>query len=192
MTSPGRATVRGAVAASWALNILGLLIGVWALFEYGAFPWSAVVCVGAAGLAFGLALAFPSSFGLFSDKRRGSRGLATLLLAPLLGLITAQAFGVKLLHLSSDLVPAIAGALVGAMGAGLWWLRFRGNWRAWPLMALLGLLTGCAVFEEVDVQMDRAAPQLFKVPVTDQYVSHGRRSTSYFVALPAWGPNSEP
>ena len=194
MTSPGGATIGrgGAVAASWALNILGVLIGVFALFDYGPFPTSVVVCLAAAALAVGLALAFPDWFGLFSDKRRGARGLATLLLAPLLGLIAAAAFGVQLLHLSADLVPALVGAAAGAAGAWLWWLRFRGNWRAWFLMSLLGLLVACAVFEELDTRLDLAPPQLFKVPVTDQYVNHGRRNTSYFVNLPAWGPKSEP
>jgi hypothetical protein len=198
MTSPGGAKAgevkarNGAVVAAWALNILGVLIAVWSIFEYGPFPWSVVLCPGAMALAVGLSLALPNWFGMFSDKRPGAQGLATLLLAPPLGLITAAAFGVKLLHLSSDLIPAIVGVLAGGAGAGLWWWRFRGNWRSWPLMSLLGLLTACAVFEEVDTRMDRAAPQLFKVPVTDQHVTHGRRSTSYFIDLPAWGPRQEP
>jgi hypothetical protein len=194
VTSAGAAPAAngGAVAASWVLNTLGVLIGLWALFDYGPFPTSTVICIAAAALAVGLALALPDSFGLFSDKRRGARSLATLLLAPLLGLIAAAAFGVQLLHLSADLIPSVIGAVAGAAGAGLWWLRFRGNWRAWPLVSLLGLLAACAAFEEVDTRMDHAPPQQFKVPVTDQYVNHGRRNTSYFVNLPAWGPKSEP
>ena len=194
MTSTGAApkAKAGVVAAAWALNVLGVLIGVWAVFDYGPFPTSTVVCLAAAALAVGLAMAFPDAFGLFSDKRLGARSLATLLLAPLLGLIAAAAFGVQLLHLSADLIPALIGAVAGAAGAGLRWLRFRGNWRAWFLMSLLGLLVACAAFEEIDTRMDHAPPQQFEVAATDKYVNHGRRNTSYFVNLPAWGPRNEP
>jgi hypothetical protein len=183
---------RGVQAVSWVLNGLGLLIGVWAVFEYGPFPWSAVVCPAAAVAAIAIAMAFPDAFGLFGDKRPGARSLAMMLLAPLIGLIVIAAFGVKLLHLSSDLVPAIVGAVAGALLAGLWWLRFHNNWRAWWLMSALGLLVGCAEFEELDARADHTPPQLFKVPVTAQWVSHGRRNTSYYIDLPPWGPQHEP
>ena len=179
---------RSIAAAAWALNLLGVAIGVWSFFEFDPIPTSLVACVVAPLAAVGLAAAMPGSFALVEGK--GARSLAGLFIAPLAGLIARAAFTVQLVHLSSDLVPAVLGALAGGAGFALWWLRFRGNWRLWPLMVLLGVVATCALFEEVDTRLDHGAPQHFRVPVAGGFVTR-RRTTSYYVTLPAWGPQRE-
>lgn len=181
-------------AAAWALNILGVVVGAWALLEFDPFPTSVIGALAASLAAVGLAAAFPASFALFDGKDRAA-GLPALFLVPLVGLVTKAAFTVQLLHLSADLVPAIVGALLGVAGFALWWLRFRGNRRLWPLMLILGAVVACAVYEELDTRLDRAPPRPFKVPVAGEYqttsLTKGRH-TSYYVTLPAWGPQHEP
>jgi hypothetical protein len=193
VTATGGLTGQGrrVTAAAWGLNILGVAHGVWAPFEFDPIPTSLIACVAASGLAVAFALALPGWFALFDGKARGARSLGALFLAPLIGLIVRAAFTVQLLRLSSDLVPAVVGAVAGGAGAGLWWLRFGGNWRVWPLMGLLGLLVACALFEEIDQRLDHAAPQRFKVPVTDEFITR-HKTTSYYITLPAWGPKHEP
>ncbi len=180
----------GVAAAAWALNILGVVVGAWAFLEFDPFPTSAIGAPVASLTAVGLAAVFPASFALF-DAKGGAAGLPALFLAPLAGLVMKAAFTVQLLHLSSDLVPAIVGAVVGLAGFALWQLRFRGNRRLWPLMLILGVVVACAVYEELDTRLDHAPPRPFKVPVTGEYKTT-RRATSYYVTLPAWGPQQEP
>ncbi|HVN01404.1 MAG TPA: hypothetical protein VMT68_14435 [Caulobacteraceae bacterium] len=182
---------RGLAAAAWGLNVLGALIGGWAFVEFDPIPTSLVACVVAPFVAVGLAAAWPGAFTLFGGGPGGGRGLAGLFLLPFVGLIFRAAFTVELLHLSADLVPAVLGAAAGAAGAALWIRRFHRGRRAWPLPALLGALVACAVFEEVDTRFDHSPPQHFRVPVTGAYATR-RRTTSYYVSLPAWGPRQEP
>ncbi len=170
---------------------LGLFVTLWR--DYPHPQWqgalAAVLMLTIPLVVLGLVLASPASFEA-GRVRRGPNGLVVLPFAALL-------FS-NLYHAQIDPVwPALPAALAAVVVAPLAWGVTRAPGVTSPL-TMLTVVTLCAAVygygatSVVDIQLDFSAGQVLPVQVLDKHISSGRRSSSYHLSLPAWGPRMGP
>ncbi|HTX41062.1 MAG TPA: hypothetical protein VMD25_04485 [Acidobacteriaceae bacterium] len=173
--------------AACAVVAMAAIASLWGPPEFAAAA-TAVLALGPMTAAY-LLFRSPLLYGLMKPKRDPRTELSFLLLVSVVGLVAGDG-RVNLVSLA-PLGPAIAGVAIvfcAAFLPAVWKSAQRGG--ALIAMILFGLFYSYGLAAAINRVADRSTPEMFRVEVLAQHVTHGSRSTSYHLTLEPWGPYS--
>jgi hypothetical protein len=180
----------------YGLSIVGGALGLFvALWRDGGHPvWqgglAAIAILIIPLIVLAMVLASPASFESGGGARRGVNGLIAL---PFVALLFSNLY-----HAQMDpWQPALPAALAAVVVLPLAWNIRNAPGLSSPL-GMLTVVTVCAALygygatSVIDIQLDFSPGAVTPVQILDKHETHGRRSHSYYLSLPAWGPRTGP
>jgi hypothetical protein len=179
----------------YGLSIIGGALGLFvALWHDRPHPlWlgalAAVLILTIPLVVLGLVLASPASF----EVGRTRRGLNPLVALPFVALLFSNLYHAQI----DPFWPALPAVLAVVVVLPLAWSvrnapRVASPGTALTVVTICAAIYGYGATSVVDIQLDFSAGAVTPVQVLDKHVFHGRRSTSYNLYLPAWGPRAGP
>jgi hypothetical protein len=171
----------------YGLSVAGFGLGIYQMFRPSRLTVVALLVIPLVVLA--AVLLSPPSFET-GRRRRQINGLVGL---SFMGLFLANTFHAQI-NPWWPLIPAAIGAVVVLDLA--WGAKDRHDLASPRLLmaflTLCGAAYGYGAVATADIQFDGSAGSQLSAPVLGKYVTHGRRSDSYYLNLPAWGPRLQP
>ena len=172
-------------------GVLGLVVAFWRDGHHPAWQGvlASVLVLTIPLVVLGLVLYSPASF----ETGRARRGVNGLIALPFVALLFSNLYHAQI----DPYWPALPGALAAIVVLPLAWNVRNAPGLSSPL-AMLTVVTLCAAVygygatAVADIQFDFSAGDVSQVQVLDKHEYHGRRSSSYQLYLPAWGPRTGP
>ena len=141
-------------------------------------------------VVLGVVLAAPASFETGTGKGRILNGS---LMLPFAALLIVNTYDAQI----NPWWPLIPGAFAGvAVMIAAWKVKDQpGVTNPWTVLIFLSLCAaayGYGAVAVADIHFDSAAGTILRVPVLGKHEYHSRRSDTYHLDLPAWGPRNGP
>jgi len=128
---------------------------------------------------------------LYAKKSSAHASVFTGLFFPSLTLVITSFLGYHIINLHQLIVPAVAiGAVMFIIMCLLGIKRTNPAFITQVIITLLfSAAYGLGSTASVNCVFDQSAPKVYNSTVTLQYISHGSKSTSYYLYLSEWGPD---